>query len=151
MTKAIRGSRIGILGAVVLSFAMLFLAACGSSLSGRYVSESGVYEIEFKSDGSCTWYEVIPDIQEAVKEYDKEGELQYDPDDTYIFYGTYEKTDDGYTLTIDGTAIFNSSGEKINWPTLKDAVLFTATVDGKDLIITGGTVDGERFIKSESE
>ena len=57
-------------------------------------------------------------------------------DDTF-FNGTYEKTQNGYQLEIIGSAIYSNT-------------VFIATKDGKDLIITGGVVEGERFVKQSS-
>ena len=67
--------------ALVLVFALcLALCACsGNSLNGKYVSESGTYTVEFKRDGSCTWYQ-----------------------DGSFFNGTYQQVDKGWQLNIIG-------------------------------------------------
>ena len=48
--------------------------------------------------------------------------------------GTYEKTADGYQLEIKGDGFYLST-------------VYEAIMDGKDLILTGGLVSQERFIK----
>ena len=50
-----------------------------NELLGIWVSESGVYSIEFKKSNECTWYQ-----------------------SSYFFNGTYEKTTNGYQLKIMG-------------------------------------------------
>lgn len=42
---------------VIICLLSLLVAGCGKSLSGKYVSESGVYSIELSSNGTCTWYQ----------------------------------------------------------------------------------------------
>jgi hypothetical protein len=54
--------------------------------------------------------------------------------DGSFFDGTYEKTDDGYRLEIVGGGLYTNT-------------VFDAVEDQGDLIISGGSVDGERFIK----
>ena len=54
------------------------------ALEGHYVSESGLYEITFKDDFTCVWYQ-----------HEMYG------NDIY-FDGTYEKVGDVYYLYIDG-------------------------------------------------
>lgn len=51
-----------------------------------------------------------------------------------FFNGTYEKIDSGYQLEIKGSGFIPNT-------------VFNAVLDGSDLIITGGSVDGERFVK----
>ena len=70
-----------------------------------------------------------------------EYEIEFEKDGTCVwiqggrfFDGTYEETKDGYRLMIMG------NGLAVN-------TVFDAVWDGKDLIITGGRVDGERFVK----
>ena len=63
------------------------LCACGeNALSGTYISESGVYSIEFNKDGTCTWYQ-----------------------DGYFFNGTYHQTDAGWKLNISGDGYYMST------------------------------------------
>jgi len=54
--------------------------------------------------------------------------------DGLSFDGTYEKAEDGYRLDMRGTGDYRDT-------------TFYAVFDGKDLIITGGTISGERFSK----
>jgi hypothetical protein len=54
--------------------------------------------------------------------------------DGMFFNGTYNKTNDIYQLEIFGNGFYPNT-------------VFNAKIDGKDLIITGGIVYGERFIK----
>lgn len=54
--------------------------------------------------------------------------------DGIFFNGTYEKADSGYQLEIVGTGGYLNTN-------------FTAVKEGRDLIITGGIVGGERFMK----
>jgi len=68
-----------IVGGILLYFAL----SNDDMLDGRYVSESGLYEIEFKDDGTCTWHQ------------DVKGNKVY-------FDGTYEKDGDVYVLHMDG-------------------------------------------------
>jgi hypothetical protein len=42
---------------VAVSLQLLLLTSCGTNLSGKYTSESGIYSIEFFPDGTCTWYQ----------------------------------------------------------------------------------------------
>lgn len=95
---------------VIMVLCILF-TGCGSGLSGTYTSENGKYSVEFTSGSECTWYQ-----------------------DGSFFNGTYEKTDDGYRLEIEGSGFYSNT-------------IFDAEKDGSDLIITGGTVDGQRFVK----
>ena len=63
------------------------LCACGgSNLSGKYVSESGKYTVEFTKDGMCTWYQ-----------------------DGAFFNGTYQKVDDGWQLNINGGGFYSNT------------------------------------------
>lgn len=65
----------------------LALCACGgNSLNGTYVSESGKYTVEFKSDGSCTWYQ-----------------------DGAFFNGTYQQVDGGWQLNIVGGGFYGNT------------------------------------------
>ena len=89
----------------------LTLCSCGSKLNGTYVSESGRFTIEFKTDGTCTWYQ-----------------------DGLYFHGTYDKTDEGWQLKIEGSGIYPNT-------------MFTAVKDGKNLIVDGGIVNHKTFIK----
>ncbi|MCD8361530.1 MAG: hypothetical protein LUC98_01005 [Lachnospiraceae bacterium] len=50
------------------------------------------------------------------------------------FEGSYEKSDDGYRLEIGGGGWYADT-------------VFDAVVDDGDLIVTGGVVYGERFVK----
>lgn len=94
---------------MILILSVLFVG-CGG-LSGTYTSENGKYSVEFTSGSECTWYQ-----------------------DGSFFNGTYEKTDDGYRLEIEGNGFYFNT-------------IFDAEKDGSDLIITGGAVDGQRFVK----
>lgn len=61
---------------------LLCLYACGVSgvLNGTYMSESGKYKVEFRNDGTCTWYQ-----------------------DKAFFYGTYQRKDYGWQLNVNGS------------------------------------------------
>jgi len=87
-------------------------------LSGIYESESGIYSVEFKSSTKCTWYQ-----------------------NDLSFEGTYKKTNKGYELKI------RADGKKTNNGSSYLDTVFNAIKDGEDLIITGGVVYGERFVK----
>lgn len=52
----------------------------------------------------------------------------------YSFFGTYEATADGWHLYLEGNSDYGDTD-------------FYATKSGRNLIIEGGTVDGELFIK----
>lgn len=66
---------------------VLCLAGCGgNSLNGKYVSESGTYTVEFKSDGSCTWYQ-----------------------GGAFFNGTYQQVDGGWQLNIVGGGRYSNT------------------------------------------
>jgi len=54
--------------------------------------------------------------------------------DGSFFEGTYKKTNNGYQLEIKGSGLYTNT-------------VFNVTTDKKDLIITGGIVYGERFVK----
>ncbi|MDE6846908.1 MAG: hypothetical protein K2J99_14260 [Lachnospiraceae bacterium] len=54
--------------------------------------------------------------------------------DGKFFNGTYEKIENGYQLEIMGDGFYSNT-------------VFTAEMDGDDLVITGGVVDKLRFIK----
>lgn len=71
-----------------LSLSMIALTGCGHKLSGKYKSESGRYEIQFKNNGDCTWYQ-----------------------DGTFFEGTYEwdKDDKVYVLEITGSGFYMST------------------------------------------
>ncbi len=56
------------------------------TLSGEYISESGLYRIKFKTDGTCKWYQ-----------------------DNTFFNGTYTYEDDIYYLEIEATSIYIST------------------------------------------
>lgn len=65
----------------------LTLCACGeNSLKGKYVSESGIYTVEFRSDGSCIWYQ-----------------------DGGFFNGTYQQVDGGWQLNITGGGLYSNT------------------------------------------
>ena len=88
------------------------LTGCGNKLSGTYKSENGLYSIEFKSNGECTWYQ-----------------------DGSFFEGTYKVKDDSFQLDIQGNGFYSNT-------------VFTAVEDDKNtLIINGGIVNAEKFIK----
>lgn len=93
------------------------LCACNeNTLSGKYVSESGNYTVEFEKDGTCTWYQST-----------------WYQENTF-FEGTYKPTDSGWQLNIKGSGLYKNT-------------VFIAEKSGKNLIITGGVVSGELFIK----
>ena len=54
--------------------------------------------------------------------------------DGSFFNGTYEKTDNGYRLEVLGGGFYGNT-------------VFELLKDGKDFIVTGGVVYGERFVK----
>ena len=58
-----------------------------STLSGRYASSGNKYSVEFREDGTCTWYQPIM------------GAMTF-------FEGTYQKIDDYYELRIKGDGLF---------------------------------------------
>ena len=64
----------------------LMLCACGNSLKGKYVSESGWYSVEFNGNGTCTWYQ-----------------------DGTFFNGTYKKVDSGWQLNINGSGLYSNT------------------------------------------
>ncbi len=100
--------------ALLIAFVLCFtLCSCGSKLNGTYTSESGRFTIEFKTNGTCTWYQ-----------------------DGLYFYGTYDTTDEGWQLKIDGSGIYPNT-------------VFTAKKDGKNLIVDGGIVYGQTFVKQK--
>lgn len=98
---------------LVLTVVLLFLCACGvtGTLNGTYMSESGEYKVEFKNNGTCTWYQ-----------------------DGVFFNGEYQKTDLGWQLNINGSGSYTNT-------------VFEAKQAGRDLIINGGFVYGELFVK----
>ena len=71
--------------------------------------------------------------EEYSVEFQKNGDCTWYQDDSF-FKGTYKKTDDVWILEVVG------GGLHVN-------TVFTATKDGDDLLINGGTVMNERFIK----
>lgn len=91
---------------------MMCLSGCGKSkLSGSYSSDDGIYSISFSSNSECTWYQ-----------------------DGKFFNGTYEKTDNGYQLEIEGEGFYSNT-------------VFTVEIDEDDLLITGGVIEKLRFKK----
>jgi len=66
-------------------------------------------------------------------EFKKSGECTWYQGGKF-FEGTYSKNDNGYKLEIKGGGFYSNT-------------VFEAEKDGKDLIITGGVVKGERFVK----
>lgn len=75
---------------LMLSLSCMALTGCGGTkmLSGRYKSESGRYEIKFKTNGDCTWYQ-----------------------DGTFFEGTYSWDNDEelYVLEIVGSGFYSST------------------------------------------
>lgn len=55
--------------------------------------------------------------------------------DGSFFDGTYKNIDNGYQLEMVGEGFYSNT-------------VFTAEIDGDDLIITGGIIDQVRFIKN---
>lgn len=104
-----------LLGGGFLVYNMFFSKGSADALEGRYVSESGLYKIEFDDDFTCVWYQEIF------------GHEVY-------FDGTYEKVGDVYVLHMDGeTYSYNTR--------------FEAKPVERGLIVTGGLVNGELFVK----
>ena len=66
-------------------------------------------------------------------DFEKNGECTW-RENSWVFEGTYEKESDEFILTIQGSGLFATTE-------------FHAVPDDKDLIVTGGSVDGERFVK----
>ncbi len=85
------------------------------ALKGMYVSESGLYKVEFNKDFTCIWYQEVHGNE-------------------VFFKGNYKLEDGVYVLHMEG--------EMYAYNTRFDAVL---TEDG--LIVTGGLVNGELFVK----
>ena len=67
-------------------------------------------------------------------QFERSGEVTWYQDGKF-FKGTYESTSEGFQLEVLGGGMY-------------DNTIFKAVQDGNDLIITGGTVKGERFVKS---
>lgn len=86
-----------------------------NALTGTYISESGLYEIKFKNDLTCIWYQDINGYE-------------------VFFNGTYEYEDGLYILHVEGGSYAYSSR-------------FEAEPTADGLIITGGVVSGELFVK----
>jgi hypothetical protein len=117
---------------VLLVFS-LFLIACETSvgaviasdnLSGNtYISESGKYTVVFPSSSACTWY------QDGYYFYD--GHSSYDGKS---FYGIYKKIDGGFQLEVKGYSGYSDT-------------IFIAKTERDNLIVNGGVVYGELFIK----
>ena len=75
------------LGLFLVFMLCLTLCACSeNSLSGKYVSDPAYITVEFKRDGSCTWYE-----------------------DNTLFNGTYQKVDGGWQLNIIGDGFYDNT------------------------------------------
>lgn len=72
--------------ATLLLVAFVFICVACGSLSGTYRSESKKYSIEFKRNGTCTWYQ-----------------------DGMFFNGTYEKEDDYYRINIEGQGFYGNT------------------------------------------
>lgn len=72
----------------LFSILLFSLSSCSPSdkLSGKYISESGDYSVEFKSDGTCRWYQKLLDTET-------------------FFDGTYEKSGETYTLFVNGVGV----------------------------------------------
>ena len=70
---------------------------------------------------------------EYTVEFEKDGSCTWYQDDNF-FVGTYEKLDTAWKLKIAGQGFYQNT-------------IFTAEKQGKDLLITGGTVYGELFVK----
>lgn len=66
-------------------------------------------------------------------ELNKDGTCTWYQDGSF-FNGTYEKTDSGWQLNISGSGFYSNT-------------VFNAETSGKNLVITGGAVYGELFIK----
>lgn len=66
-------------------------------------------------------------------EFNKDGSCTWYQDGMF-FDGTYEKTEAGWQLDITGSGFYPNT-------------VFQAVEDGNDLVITGGIVNGETFVK----
>ena len=69
-------------------------------------------------------------------DFKKDGTCKWYQDGSF-FDGEYKKDGDGFEIDISGSGLFTNT-------------VFVAMKDGDDLIITGGIVYGERFIKGEN-
>lgn len=98
---------------LILAICLVFCSCGGNSLIGTYESESGRYSVDFKPNGTCTWYQ--------------SGKF---------FDGTYQKTDFGWKLNIGGDGYYSNT-------------VFTAKIEGKKLVISGGYLDREIFYKTK--
>lgn len=67
-------------------------------------------------------------------EFLSDSECTWYQDDSF-FNGTYKNSDNSYQLEIIGDGFYSNT-------------VFTAEIDGEDLIITGGNVNQVRFIKN---
>lgn len=66
-------------------------------------------------------------------EFKEDSKCTWYQDGTF-FDGTYKKTDEGYSLNIVGNGLYSNT-------------VFEAEVDGKELIISGGTLSDVKFSK----
>ena len=96
----------------------ILIATMMVTLAGCSSSLSGTYESE-----SGKYFIKFSDSKECT----------WYEDGTF-YNGTYEKTSEGYTLKMMGNLLVPNT-------------VFEAVKDGNDLIITGGIVYGETFIK----
>ena len=114
-------SVIRLLVVIVLAFAScLVFSGCGHRLSGRYISESGYYEVKFSSDGSCTWYQ-----------------------SGSYFNGTYywDSDDNCYYLEMRGNGLYINTTFKAK-PVSDGLVISGGTVNHEIFTKTGGSSSG---------
>lgn len=95
----------------IMILSIVLLTGCNTVGGKTYESEDNLYKVEFQKDSKCTWYQ-----------------------DGIFFDGTYNKTDDGYSLNIVGKNLYSDTN-------------FEAEVDEKKLIISGGTLSEVKFLK----
>ena len=82
------------------------------ALEGTYISESGLYEITFKEDFTCVWYQ-----------HEMYGK-------SIFFDGTYEKVGDNYVLYIDGE-VYSYNTRFVAEPVEDGFIVTGGVVDGE--------------------
>ena len=88
MTTTTKKLGVTVTSILLIAVLCLTLTGCGHTLSGKYKSRSGNYEISFEKDGSCVWYQ-----------------------DGSFFEGTYswDDTDKVYILDIKGNGLYSNT------------------------------------------
>ena len=120
---------IGSILLIVVAIVLFVFYLTANTLSGKYVSESGKYTVEFNRDKTCIWYQEILGS------------------DTF-FEGTYEKEDDVFVLRIKGDGFYAFNTTLTAEPVDDGLVITGGSVDGE--LFAKENNDGESFAKEDN-